>query len=158
MFNGIITILCNPFAELLSRSPRDVLRYYLLKKRSRLNDACSFCAFHSDHHEQVLLTLDHVHVVRNIYAYKTWDGCPVEDHLMIVPRRHVVGLTELNQEERDEWFQYAEVYEKLGYSVYARAPKNSRKSVVHQHTHLIKTAHHRRKTRKSAGNSRALSK
>ena len=58
---------------------------------------------------------------------------------MVVPRRHVEGIYQLNKTERAELMDVIAEYEEQGYSVYARAPENKQKSVAHQHTYLIKT-------------------
>lgn len=44
---------------------------------------------------------------------------------------------EFTDEEAKEILHIMTEYEKRGFSVYARAPKDTTRSVTHQHTHLI---------------------
>ncbi len=57
---------------------------------------------------------------------------------MIVPKRHIDSVSHFNGSEQTEFMRMLAKYEAAGYSVYARAPTNKMKSVIHQHTHLIK--------------------
>ena len=57
----------------------------------------------------------------------------------IVPKRHLHSISELNESEQKEFVKILADYEYTGFSIYARSHSNSRKSVAHQHTHLIKT-------------------
>lgn len=106
--------------------------------------SCNFCAFSADD-SQVLASHRHFWLVKNIFPYDIWDDNQVLDHLMIVPKRHIVGLGELTAAESKELFQIIGLYEGDGYSLYARAPQNIAKSIVHQHTHLIKLGPTRKK-------------
>jgi diadenosine tetraphosphate (Ap4A) HIT family hydrolase len=56
---------------------------------------------------------------------------------MIVPRRHIDSIADFSREERDEYMDLLASYESRGYSIYSRAAQSGRKTVVHQHTHLI---------------------
>lgn len=76
-------------------------------------------------------------VVENMFKYDIWDGNEVEDHLLVVPKRFVESVSEFSEEEREEYWQILADYESKGYAFYARAPLSKRKSVRHQHTHLI---------------------
>jgi diadenosine tetraphosphate (Ap4A) HIT family hydrolase len=71
-------------------------------------------------------------------AYEIWEFHAVLDHLMVIPKRHVNRLADLTDEERIDLMRVMGRYEAQGYSVYARAPQNTRRSIGHQHTHLIK--------------------
>jgi diadenosine tetraphosphate (Ap4A) HIT family hydrolase len=57
---------------------------------------------------------------------------------MIVPREHISSLSALDDNAKLEYVNILQKYEKRGYNVYARAPQSIMKSIVHQHTHLIK--------------------
>jgi ATP adenylyltransferase len=78
-------------------------------------------------------------VVKNIYGYTVWELMDVQDHLMIMPKRHVESIFEFTKQEKTETIELIAEYEKKGYNTYARARDNIIKSVPHQHTHLIKT-------------------
>ena len=98
---------------------------------------CVFCEF-TLKSKQVIKGLKHFWIVTNIYGYDMWDSSGVKEHLMIVPKRHIDSIAEFNTEEKREFIENLVAYEKKGYSIYARSANNSRKSVAHQHTHLIK--------------------
>ena|SRR3990172_192103 len=78
-------------------------------------------------------------VTKNIFGYQYWEFMGVMDHLMIVPKRHVKGLSDLSSAERSEIMDKISRFEGMGYNVYAREKNNPVKSVPHQHTHLLKT-------------------
>lgn len=111
---------------------------YLDYKKTHLDDkACDFCNF-TYYPEQVIQEYRLFWVVTNLFKYDFWDSTGVEDQLMAVPKRHIVGLGEFTTEERGEYFSIVTTYENQGYSIYARAPSDPTKSVLHQHTHFIK--------------------
>lgn len=98
---------------------------------------CQFCDFNAQD-SQVLSELKSFWIVKNIFPYDIWDTSQVSDHLMVVPKRHVDSISHFDNSEKQEYVTALAEYEKQGYSIYARAPTNVIKSVVHQHTHLIK--------------------
>lgn len=99
---------------------------------------CQFCAI-GDKSDQVLEISHSFRVLHNIFGYSIWDGLNVEDHLMVVPRRHIDRLSVLERKESVELIKLLAKYEELGYNVYSRTPGSSVKSIVHMHIHLIKT-------------------
>jgi len=111
---------------------------------ARKNDSCDFCAFTKDS-DQVVRSFRHFWIVENIFGYDEWDDNHVVEHLMIVPKRHVVSLGELSPKEAESFAKVLGTYESKGYSIYARAAQNIAKSVLHQHTHLIKLGSTRKK-------------
>lgn len=97
---------------------------------------CQFCEFTID--------LDHVleeyqlfWIVRNLFPYHIWDGSRTGEHLMIVPKRHVDTIAHFTDEERIAYMDLLAYYESAGYSIYLRSTQSGRKTVAHQHTHLI---------------------
>jgi|GEM_PF-763264 len=104
-------------------------------KRMTTRDGCEFCRIDE---KTALSSKATCWVIRNIFPYILWDDLEVEDHLLMVPKRHVLGLNEFTEEERRDYFSVVDEYEDAGYSIYSRAPSNKAKSVAHQHTHLIK--------------------
>lgn len=60
------------------------------------------------------------------------------DHVLVVPKKHTDRLADLNAQEYVEFMDIIGSYEIQGYNIYARAPQTITKSIVHQHTHLIK--------------------
>lgn len=98
---------------------------------------CVFCDITSDSAQLVKQT-KHFKIIHNIFPYSLWDSQPVEDHLMIIPIKHTDTLADLNKVAAQEYVTLITEYEGKGYNVYLRAPSSTMKSVVHQHTHLIK--------------------
>ena len=119
-----------------TRSRREEKHYKGSLHRSR-NDGCPFCAITAGSDQLVEDGTAHK-VIRNIFPYSLWDGQRVIDHLMVVPKKHTDSLSSLKSREKTEYVDILSKYESRGYNVYARAPQSTSKSVLHQHTHLIK--------------------
>jgi diadenosine tetraphosphate (Ap4A) HIT family hydrolase len=98
---------------------------------------CPFCAKFQK--PELIATTTHAQVVRNAFSYDVWEGKKVIDHLMILPKRHVASLGKLKPAELADIMKLMAEYEANNYNVYARGVANVTRSVVHQHTHLIKT-------------------
>jgi diadenosine tetraphosphate (Ap4A) HIT family hydrolase len=111
-------------------------RYIKYLKASPKTD-CNFCEFSKDS-DQVIAESPNFWIVKNIFGYDIWDNMDVIDHLMIVPKKHMTSLAELDVTQLQEYSQLLAKYEAEGYSFYARASTNKAKSVAHQHTHLLK--------------------
>lgn len=97
---------------------------------------CDFCNF-STKDKQVIKSTNEFWIIDNIFPYDMWDSSGVKDHLMVVPKRHVDAIGDFTAKEQAGFAKLLGSYDKKGYSIYARAPGNVIKSVVHQHTHLI---------------------
>lgn len=125
--------------NLSSRTLRKQVRYLRAKKPA----GCSFCQLANEPdskqaQEQIIERATHFFVIQNLYGYALWDGSPVEEHLLLVPNRHIDTISALDGEELAEWSQLARDYERRGYSLYARAAQNKAKSISHQHAHLVR--------------------
>jgi HIT domain len=107
------------------------------RKKHRTN-GCVFCRLVQYPTSQVIEKTKHCLIIKNRFGYDLWDGCGVKQHLMVIPRRHVASLGELTDEEKIDYMNQIARFEADDYSIYARSPGNKTKSVVHQHTHLIK--------------------
>ncbi len=116
-------------------------RHYTKEKATE----CDFCTLLKHPTAQVVAVYEHCSVIKNNFPYDMWDHYGVNDHLMVVPKRHVVSLGDLTPEEQLDCLKAITKYEADGYSIYARAPSNKGKSITHQHTHLIKTDDKRKK-------------
>lgn len=81
---------------------------------------------------------EHFWVAINPFAYKIWDDRRVEQHFMLLPKRHVTSLSELTPAERADYIEQLVACEVHDYSTYTRAPGNASKSIPHLHTHLVK--------------------
>ncbi len=99
---------------------------------------CSFC-------EETKINKN---IVENSSAYLTYAIAPYhKHHLLVVPRRHVEIILDLNEEEvadlEDLQKRGMQLLKKLGYSnmtIVEREGDNTAKSVPHLHTHLIPAA------------------
>jgi len=102
---------------------------------------CPFCALDNpilNPRDRDIIEGSHTVIIDNLFAYDTWDGYKVTEHLMLLPKRHVVSIAELTQPERAEYIDILCDYEAKGYSIYSRAPSSGARSHIHVHTHLIK--------------------
>jgi ATP adenylyltransferase len=120
-----------------TRSRKNHRIYSAEVKRNKQSKTCHFCRFKASD-DQVVSDHTYFWIVRNIFPYDLWDNCGVLDHLMIVPKKHTDTLSHLKTKEQIEYMNLLAEYESTGYSIYSRAPGNTRKSVFHLHTHLVK--------------------
>lgn len=105
-------------------------------KRRQRSEGCPFCS--PDTVSSAIFENDLIYIVPNLTQYDLWELHDVEDHLLIIPKRHVETLGELSSPERLAVMDQAAGYEAKGYSIYARGVGFVKRSVEHQHTHLIK--------------------
>lgn len=117
------------------RTRKTVLKYaaYL---RTRSKTVCDFC---DRARLDIIKEFKNTLIIRNRFPYSHWDMFNVVDHIMLIPKRHLVSLTELNEAEKLEYIRVLGEYEDQGYSIYARSFDSGMRTVGHQHTHLIKT-------------------
>ncbi len=78
------------------------------------------------------------YIVRNRVPYDFFDGVPVRDHLMLIPKRHIITVAQMNDAEKVEYVTLLGSYESSDYAVYSRAVEGKTRSVEHVHTHLMK--------------------
>lgn len=108
------------------------------KYAKQQSDICDFCHPHTNT-KRVVTENKHALVIENRVHYDLWELRRVTDHLLVIPRRHVHHLNELNSAERADIMDFIAEYEGVKhYEVYARSPSSVTRSVGHQHTHLIK--------------------
>ena len=126
-----------------TRTRKQVKQYNHHRKEVEPADAgCAFCDINEDTPHLVEITT-YFKLFRNIFPYSVWDNFTVEDHLLLSPKRHTDSLIELPDKADIEFVKIISEYEAKGYNVYARAPGQGMKSIVHQHTHLIKAGRKR---------------
>jgi len=119
------------------RSRKETKRYTKHQKSVHVALDCIFCTIHSRDKQHISETKS-FKIIHNIYGYSYWDMKNVEDHLMVIPKKHTDTLGDLTRSEAVEYMDIITSYEGRGYNIYARAPADKTKSVAHQHTHLIK--------------------
>lgn len=120
------------------RAKHEALYTKYRKTHDSGTDTCVLCELKHTKIDKIVREYNSAYLVHNKFPYDMWDSSPVDEHLMLVPKRHVVSLSELAGDERDDYFKALTDLEKDGYSVYARAPSDITKSIAHQHTHFIK--------------------
>jgi diadenosine tetraphosphate (Ap4A) HIT family hydrolase len=109
--------------------------YHKRRDATRRQDGCPFCDLSN---EKIVQETKHCVVIPNLTKYDLWELHNVEEHLMVVPKRHVETLAELSEEELLDIAKVIAQYEQQGFNVYARGVGFVKRSVKHQHTHLIK--------------------
>lgn len=112
---------------------KSILKYRQLQK----SQGCPFCD--SETIVNAVYENNELYVVPNLTSYDLWELHDVVDHLLVVPKRHVKTLSELTQKEKLAIMNVYSTYEEDGYSIYARGKGFVKRSVNHQHSHLIKT-------------------
>ena len=106
--------------------------------KTTLGSACPFPFCDQNNTQEVLTQNKTMYVIANRVSYDIFEGCPVLDHLMVIPKRHVETLNDFTDQEKIDHMTIAGNYERQGYGVYARGVESVTRSVKHQHTHLIK--------------------
>jgi diadenosine tetraphosphate (Ap4A) HIT family hydrolase len=120
-----------------TRSKKEEIRYAKHRKEIHTKTECIFCDYKSSDTGFISETKS-FKILENLFPYSQWDGQGVLDHVMIIPKKHTDTLSDLSAPEAVEFVDLIGSYESKGYSIYSRAPSSTRKTVVHQHTHLIK--------------------
>lgn len=114
-------------------------RKTIQKYRSRQKtQTCPFCSANTL--ASAVYKDESIYIVPNLTKYDLWELHDVVDHLLIIPKRHVETLGELTNKEQLAIMDCVADYEAKGYSIYARGVGFVKRSVKHQHTHLIKTS------------------
>lgn len=105
-------------------------------------DACAFCD--DSQRAPTILETTHCLVIENMFPYDIWEHQDVTEHYLVVPKRHVKSLSELQPHEQTEVLELICQYEAENFNIYARGANSSNRSIAqHQHTHLIKTREHK---------------
>ena len=120
------------------RKPNKIGKAYKKYRQKNQNSPKDYNFYERVKNEKgVVEDLDFFIVAKNLFSYQIWDGFEVREHLLVIPKRFVEGINEFSKQEFDEFQKILAKYEAKGFSIYARAPKNKSKTVMHQHTHLI---------------------
>lgn len=110
----------------------------------RRNDAvCPFCDQKTT--TDIVYQNSLAFVIPNLTKYDVWELHDVHEHVMVIPKRHIETLADATDEEKLALMNIIADYESKGYSAYARGVGFTRRSVKHQHTHLIKADNKRAK-------------
>jgi diadenosine tetraphosphate (Ap4A) HIT family hydrolase len=102
----------------------------------KLREECTFCT--KETRQKVINENETMFIVSNRVSYDLFEGLRINDHLLIIPKRHIEHLQELTVQEKQDFAELLTRYEGEGYSFYGRGITNINRSVKHQHTHLLK--------------------
>ncbi len=127
----------------MCRTPQKQKEYL---KYLSTTDGCDFCQTATDPLATIISEMQDFWIIKARFPYQIWDGCPVKEHLLLVPKRHTVSVHELTESEKKAYIDILGEYEYNGYVVYSRSPRAHTKSMVHHHTHFIMLEPHRVQT------------
>lgn len=99
---------------------------------------CSYCSDYKNGTYKLVAEGKTMVTVHNRVMYDMFEGQRVTENLMVIPIRHVESMADFTDEEKLEHMTILGSYEKQAYDVYARGVGNVTRSMLHQHTHLIK--------------------
>jgi diadenosine tetraphosphate (Ap4A) HIT family hydrolase len=105
-----------------------------LKDKTRAE--CTFCV--SETRQKIIDENQTMFVIPNRVSYDLFEGLEIDEHMMIIPKRHIENMTDLTKDERRDFADMICKYEGKGYSFYGRGVGSIHRSVAHQHTHLLK--------------------
>ncbi|HET8690355.1 MAG TPA: hypothetical protein VFL81_02875 [Candidatus Saccharimonadales bacterium] len=109
-----------------------------LEKQYGEQPPCPFCDIEAGD-PGVVLEEGSMYVIKNRFPYSIYDGQEVTDHLLLIPKRHIISLGGLALREKDDYFALYAKLEDEGYSAMTRAPgTNSRSVQGHVHTHQLR--------------------
>lgn len=114
----------------------ETVRAYKKYKASLPKDlVCDFC---DENYTHTIKDYGTFRIVKNRFPYYMWDNWLVDDHLMLIPKRHIHDLKEFNEQERADLMKAMIEYDEAGYCIWIRDQTAGGRSVAHQHTHFIK--------------------
>ena len=125
-----------------TRSSQEEISYRKARKSAPQN--CPFCEVRVSSDSYVDQS-DNFFIIKNNFPYSLWEAQGVDDHLMVIPKKHILSLKELSPEQSKEYVDILKKYEDQNYNVYLRSINSSTRSVLHHHTHLLKTDNKHRK-------------
>lgn len=122
------------------RDPRVQKQYNddreLLRQKYGENPPCMLC---NRPRHLVRYATKAMMVTVNDYPYIQFDGMEVEEHLMLIPVRHVASMGDFTHDERRDYLQLIALYHQKGYSSMTRSLIDTNRTVPnHVHTHLLR--------------------
>ncbi|MFZ2494523.1 MAG: HIT domain-containing protein [Candidatus Saccharimonadales bacterium] len=112
---------------------------YRKYRRSNTFKSCVFC---DPGEMKTAKAFGHFLITPTKFKYEIWDDHLVDQHLLLIPKRHVKQIDDFTDDEKSDYIRLLSRYEAQGYSFYSRAPSDVARSVAHFHTHLIKLQGH----------------
>lgn len=105
--------------------------------------SCKFCHFDPHNFENTILE-----ETENFFLMPA-TGCLVNGYLLVISKKHIYSMAELNAKEKSEYFSLLAKYRKLFLNAYGQYPiifehggiptqeDTSASSVFHAHTHIV---------------------
>lgn len=122
---------------MLARGILGQIKYYLYT-RTNTSGKCVFCREEDLGKERkIIAQTESMLVIKNDYPYTRWANQRVRNHLLIVPKRHTLKISEFTDTERSELLELIAIYDEKGYSFYVRSFSDKFRSVAHVHGHLF---------------------
>lgn len=112
------------------------IEYRAATHKGREENYCPFC---NEEEDLTVFEGENFIIRKNKFSYDIWDSHEVEDHLLLMPREHLIDLNKFNDEMRLEYLKIVEKYMEQGYDSFTRSTQSGVRSQPHVHTHLIKT-------------------
>ena len=119
-----------------TRSTQEEIQYKIYQKKNIAG--CPLCNIKPTDSKYISES-KHFQVIRNDFPYSIWDGQKVTEHLMIVPKDHRDTLIGLPEAAFVEYMALVTKYENSGYNIYTRSKQSVTRSVIHHHTHFIRS-------------------
>lgn len=125
----------------IARAPEVQAAYDAQRQRlfERYGDQapCPLCR--DDAQQTIIETHGTMIIIVNDFPYAHFDGLPVAEHLMLLPKRHLHSFDQFDDQESHDYWQAYQQYSTAGYTTMTRAAGNQYRSVPgHVHTHLLK--------------------
>lgn len=117
------------------RTRKSVMESRKLDGADKITDRCQFCL--DEVPQSIVDEAEHFYVTNNRVPYDYFEGIPVLDHLMVIPRRHIITIADMSDAEKIEYVTLLGKYESKDYAVFSRAVDSATRSVEHVHTHLL---------------------
>lgn len=122
---------------MLARGIIGQIRYRLYRRRSTLSK-CAFCYEEGLGKERkIIAQTKSMLVIENDYPYIWWANQRVKHHLLVIPKRHTLKLSEFTDTEKSELLEIIALYDEKGYSFHIRSFSDKFRSVAHVHGHLF---------------------
>lgn len=120
-------------------------KYKKYLKEDQPNQECVFCRKGYLEGRAVEGSNSLFTVVQALAPYDYWDMKKVQQHLMIVPNRHISSLHSMSDAESEKYVAMVKEYAKNNYDVYVRNHESKIKTITHLHIHCFKTEEVRQK-------------
>jgi diadenosine tetraphosphate (Ap4A) HIT family hydrolase len=114
-------------------------KYKKYLKEDKPNEDCVFCRKNYLKGRAVEGSNSLFTVVEALAPYDYWDMKEVQEHLMIVPNRHISSLHDMNEAESKKYVAMVKEYAKNNYDIYVRNHRSKVKTVTHLHIHCFRT-------------------